>query len=173
MVRALPVIVIGAIALSLLEKVIPQMIYLLYAYPSGYLAGLFMGQKVFISAGGEVLISLATHFIRITDNCAGYGFFCLLYAIIVWYVFRFFSPARGRAFFASLLALPAVYIITIITNACRIISAHYINEVSLYVFPANFQAALHQGVGIALFLSVVMTICFFCERRCLNERSVD
>ena len=154
--------IVLAVGLTLLEKVIPQIIYLIYAYPAAFLASLFLGSHPILTESREILIPLLNHSIHVIPACSAYGFFCLLYAMIISHLFHRFRKQKVILF--SILAVPIVYGITIVTNGCLIICAYYVNEIGRHLLPSNFQAALHQGVGIILFLSVIMGMYLLLER---------
>ncbi len=154
---------LGFVALG---KIMPDFIYILYAFPSSYIASLFIGQHPILTETNEILIPASKHFIEIIPNCSGYGFFCLLYAIFVSYIFRLFP--KSKALIYAILIFPCAYVVSIITNGCRIICAYKANEAAKGLLPNNFQAGVHLGIGIALFLSVILVISLFFERRCSN-----
>ena len=157
-----------AMGLSMLEKVMPGGIYTGFAYPAAYIASFFYGTQPVV-VNGEILIAWNTGRIHVTPDCAGYGFFCLVWAM------TFMAGAgsilsRGIIFrFLSTAAL--AYTTAIFTNGMRIISAYKVHELSKDVFPSNFQSALHLGVGIAVFLPVLIVVFLIMERRGGYERS--
>ena len=155
-------IVVLAVGLTFVEKIIPQIIYLIYAYPAAFLASLFLGSHPILTETNRILIPLTSHSINVIPACSAYSFFCLLYAMVVSHLFHRFRKQKAVQF--SILVLPIVYGITIVTNGCRIICAYYVNEIGRHLLPSNFQAALHQGVGIILFLSVIMGMYLLLER---------
>ena len=110
----------------------------------------------------RILIPLTSHSINVIPACSAYSFFCLLYAMVASHLFHRFRKQKAVLF--SILVLPIVYGITIVTNGCRIICAYYVNEIGRHLLPSNFQAALHQGIGIILFLSVIMGMYLLLER---------
>lgn len=156
-----------AIGMSCLEKFIPDVIYMMFAYPAAHLASIFFGSKP-VLANSVIVIPMLNYSIEVIPACSAYGFFCLLYAMIVSYVFRKFKPRKACMF--SLAAAPLAYLITVTTNSCRIICAYHVHELGKIVLPANFQAALHQGVGIIMFLSVMMGVYLLLEKDSLYER---
>lgn len=154
--------IVLAVGLTTFEKIIPQIIYLIYAYPAAFLASLFLGSHPILTETGEILIPLAGHSINVIPACSAYGFFCLLYAMVVSHSFHRFNKKKAVLF--SILAVPIIFGITVLTNSSRIVSAYYVNEMGRILLPSNFQAALHQGVGIVLFLSVIMGMHLLLER---------
>ena len=158
----------------LLGKVAPESIYKAYAFPSGYIASFFLGSPPVVDARGELFIPLSGQFIHIIKSCSGFGFFCLFYAFVVSFFFRpLVYPAikkPGVRLVVIILALPLVYAITVFTNASRIICAYHAGRIGRLIFPANFQAALHQGVGIAVFLTVLILTAIFLERMVKYEQ---
>jgi len=156
------VTIVLAVGLTSLEKIVPQIIYLICAYPAAFLASLFLGSRPIVTDAKEILIPLAGHSIHVIPACSAYGFFCLLYAMIVSHLFHHVQTKKAVQF--SILAVPIVFGITVLTNSSRIVCAYYVNKMGKVLLPSNFQAALHQGVGIVLFLSVLMGMYLLLER---------
>lgn len=149
-------ILLIALFLDWLGKVFPEAVYWVFAYPAAFLASVFLGSHPVVHNSREVLIPLVDHAIHVVPSCSGYGFFCLLTALIVsslWY--RRDNPALVLY---SILAVPAAYAVTVVVNGFRIISAYQAHELSRVFLPANFQAAVHQGVGVVVFLTALMGV---------------
>jgi exosortase K len=160
-------ILLIAFALDFLGRTSPETVYLLFAYPAAFLASLFFGVHMVILNSQDIFIPLH-HPIHVIPACSAYSFFCLLVAMIVVDSCRFQKLPRMIASF--IVALPAAYIITIFINSLRIICAYYANEAAKVLLPSNFQSAMHQGVGIAVFLTTLMVVSVVLERKC-HERS--
>lgn len=156
------IVIITAVSLTSLEKVIPDVIYRLYAYPAALIASAFLGSGV-VFDNGEIFIPLSKYTIHVIPGCSAYGFSCLLSAIVAFYLLRVLKLRKALLFLLS--AVPLIYILTIITNGFRIICAYCLNRVSGYFLPENFRAALHQGVGIILFFSVILFVSYIFERK--------
>lgn len=154
--------IILALGLNLMEKVLPDAIYWLYAWPAAFLTSLFLGSHPLITGPQEITIPLARQSIHVIPSCSAYGFFCLLYAMSVVYLFRRFKPLKAAA--GAFLILPLVYGLTVFTNSCRIVCAYYVSMAGRVLWPSSFQAAAHLGVGVAVFLSVLMGVYLFLER---------
>ncbi len=149
-------IIFVAVGLSFLEKLSPNAIYSLFAYPAAYGASLFFGSHPVLNADGQIFIPLTHHAINVILACSGFGFFCLLSALIAVGMFQRLD--RRKRLWAVIWAMPFAYSIAILTNGCRIVCAERVNVIGKFLLPANFQPALHQGVGIILFLTVLMAV---------------
>ena len=156
------VIIVLAVGFSCLEGLNPGTVYALYAYPAAFLASLFLGSHPVWTLDKEIWIPLIKNSIHVTPSCSAFGFFCLLNAMVVVHLFYRFN--KQKAFLFTILAAPVVYGITIVTNGSRIICAYQANEIGKLLLPSNFQAALHLGVGITIFLSVLMAAHLWLER---------
>ena len=162
------IIIPFAIGLAAMEIIFPNSIYIIYAYPAAYIASLFMGVTPLLTDAGEIIIPMGHHFINVIPSCSGYGFSCLLYAICFLYILRI--KKNNQRVIYLILTIPLVYMITIITNGCRIIAAYYVNEFSKSLLPSNFQSAVHLGVGVTIFLSVLITLTLILDRRIFHDR---
>ncbi len=156
-------ILITATGLLWLEKIIPQQIYSFFAVPSAIVASFFAESPSFLEEGGKAIILFHNHLIRVTQDCSGYGFFCLLIAILISFGLRL--AKRHKIFKFYIFAIPCAYGITICANGLRIISAFYAQKIAGAFLPPIFQASLHQGIGIVIFLSTLFTISFLLERK--------
>lgn len=150
-----------ALSLDCLGKIIPEAVYWVFAYPAACLAALFFGVGPVIIDRSEILIPLMRHPIHVIPACSAYGFFCLLSALILSYSGRASGVLWGLRIAAAFFA---AYLITVGLNAVRIISAYQMHEVSLILLPQNFQAAVHQGVGVVIFLTGLLAVSFYLER---------
>lgn len=155
--------IILAVGMSSIEKLFPTTAYNLFAYPAGFLISLFFSTPLAWNANHELLIPLNQQTIHIVPSCSGYGFFCMLWAMCVWHLFRRFTVPK--AFLYSMLVVPAAYALTIISNSCRMVSAYQAHQITKILLPDNFQAAIHQGIGILLFLSIIMATHLYLERK--------
>ena len=161
-------IVLIALFLDCVGKVFPEVFYRIFAYPAAYLAAQFFGvQPVFIDRY-EILIPLMHHPIHVIPACSAYGFFCLLTALMLSYSWR--ASGAWKVLWSAAV-IPAAFLITIVLNAVRMVSAYQAHEIASIVFPKNFQAAVHQGIGISIFLTALLGISFLLERKCRHDRT--
>ncbi len=157
-----------ALIVASMEGMIADQIQYLYAYPSAYIASFFLGSSPILTEGREVLIPMSNQFINVTSRCSAFGFSCLLYAILIINLLKIVS--KNMILVGCVLAVPVTYLITIIVNGSRIICGYYFHIVGQMVLPLNFQAALHQGVGITIFLSTLILVTLIFERMNCRER---
>lgn len=165
-------IVVLAIALIVasFEEIIAGQVQILFVYPSAYIASFFLGSGPIMTVSNEVLIPMAGQFINVTSKCSAFGFACLLYAILM---INLMNHSQRRGWLqGGLLALPVTVILTILVNGCRIICAFYLHKMGQLLLPLNFQAAIHQGVGIAIFLTTLILVTLFFERINCRERKI-
>ena len=144
-----------AVCLSLVENWFPKFIYSTFGYPSGYLASLFLGKPLVFTDTGEVLIPLFSPPIHITHSCSGFGFFCILASAAIPIGYDCFR--RSNTLIVLLLPM-AVYLITLVTNASRIVCGYHVHCLSRWILPANFQPIIHQAVGVTVFISVLVLL---------------
>lgn len=135
----------------------------LYASPSAYVSSFFLGVTPVMTKDNDVLLPLPGQRIKVTSQCSAFGFFCLLSALLLMKMPTIWP--KKKILTGYVLALPLAYAITILANACRIICAYHIHQLGRMFLPDIFQAALHQGVGIAVFLSTLITVTLILERR--------
>ena len=160
-------ILITATGLVGLGRILSQQIYSFFAIPSAMVASFFAGSPFFLEEGGQAIIPFHTHLIRVTPDCSGYGFFCLLIAILISFGLRL--AKRHKIFKFYIFAIPCAYGITICANGLRIISAFYAQKIAGVFLPPIFHASLHQGIGIVIFLSILFTVSFLLERKFNDE----
>ena len=155
-------LLLAAVLAASLEGHLSKEIQHWYAYPSAVIACVFLGVSPVLTEANEVIIPLFPQAINVTSKCSAFGFFCLLYALLVINLMKVSPQKRKIDYFV--LALPLAYGITIFVNGCRVVCAYYVHRVGKLFLPENFQGALHLGVGIALFLSTLIAITFFFEK---------
>ena len=164
------IILAMALAVASLERMVAEQVQYILAYPSAYIASFFLGASPIMTEASEVLIPMSNQFINVTSKCSAFGFFCLLYAILTINVSKLVR--KDRIIWGFILALPVAYVITLMANGCRIICAYYSHIIGQMILPMNFQATLHQGVGIAIFLSTLVVISLTLERINCRERRI-
>lgn len=155
-------VILGALIVSGFEGAMAGAIQKLFAYPSACAASLFLGAAPLMTEGKEVFIPMADQMINVTSKCSAFGFFCLLSAVLLIKVLE--RLPKNRVLAGTLLAVPLAYGITLAANGVRIICAYYAFRIGQVVLPPNFQAALHQGVGITVFLSTLIAVTLILER---------
>lgn len=163
------VIIAIAVAVAGCEGVLAGQIQRLYAYPSAYVSSFFLGVTPLLTQDNEVLIPMPRQTINVTSTCSAFGFFCLLCAVLLINLPT--SLPKKYMVMGSVLVLPAAYVITILANAGRIIGAYYAHHLGRLFLPHNFQAALHQGVGIAVFLGTLIAVTLILERLALRGQN--
>lgn len=184
---------IAIIGLAVLLEILKQKVYWLFAYPAAWLAGIFWGIAPRISINGDVYLPLTMQGIQITQECCGLGFFTLVFGMWIYclgqskgivsvglLVFSIISERRKTSistfvplkFFKSvvqtsinnLMGLVIAFGITIVTNSLRIVSGFIAYRWTESLLPNNFQAVIHQAVGIITFLSILILCSIFFER---------
>lgn len=155
-------IIFTALVCSGLEGMIIGPVQQLFAYPSAYVSSVFLGVSPVFTEGREVLIPVSHQFINVTSKCSAFGFFCLLSAVLMIRMIP--SLQKQKILTALVLSLPPAYLITVAANGVRIICAYYTYRIGRLILPPNFQPALHQGVGIAVFLSTLIAVTLILER---------
>tara|TARA_Y100000031_G_C8056087_1_gene308419 strand:+ start:174 stop:710 length:537 start_codon:yes stop_codon:yes gene_type:complete len=151
------------------ERVVPSLIYRIFAYPAGGIVGFFLNAPTLTNSSNHLLIPTANKIIHITQSCSGFGFFCIVYSFLVFSTYK--STRLKSILTLSLLILPIAYILSIITNSFRIIAGYYADLIIVPQLAANFKASLHQGIGVFLFLTVLFLISLILKTRFGYERT--
>ncbi|MBF0388133.1 MAG: archaeosortase/exosortase family protein [Candidatus Omnitrophica bacterium] len=160
----------GAIALvlSLLGDHLADELYLFFALPAAWIAGLFFNVSPVIDEKGLIVIPFGHSSIQVTPDCSAYGFFCIVTAIFVVFYrdIKWRMPVIVKVGAVLLLA----YSITIITNGFRIVSGYKIHLIVARILPASAQGLAHLVVGITIFLTVILVVYLTLERKAAYDR---
>jgi exosortase K len=146
-----------------------SILYPVFALPAARFAGFFFNTVPVFNEKGLILIPFAHSSIQITPDCSGYSFFCVMTAIFVVFYrdIKWRMPVIGRV---GLLLLVA-YVITIITNGFRIVSAYKIHLIVSKNLPASARSLAHLVVGITIFLTVLLLVYLALERKVCYDRT--
>ncbi len=158
-----------AIILNWLGDFCGSILYPVFALPAARFAGFFFNTIPVFNEKGLILIPFAHSSIQITPDCSGYSFFCVMTAIFVVFYrdIKWRMPVIGRAALILLVA----YVITIITNGFRIVSAYKIHLIVSKNLPASAQSLAHLVVGITIFLTVLLLVYLALERKVCYDRT--
>ena len=158
-----------AVVLNWLGDFWGSILYPVFSLPAARFAGFFFNAVPIFDEKGLILIPFAHSSIQITPDCSGYSFFCLMTAIFVVFYrdIKWRMPIIGRVG----LILLAAYVITIITNGFRIVSAYKIHLIVSKNFPASAQDLAHLVVGITIFLTVLLFVYLALERKVCYDRT--
>ncbi len=161
--RASPAVVALAVSAGLahfLSKFEP-IFYSFFACPTAHLVGFFFGVDPRMNAENYYVLPLGAGLIQIVPACIGINFFALTVGVWLFYDYdrlSWFMPRR------LLLGLGMGYLLTILANSLRIISLFYVESWLKPVLPSLYMGALHQGVGISVFLSLLIGYSIILER---------
>ncbi len=158
-----------AIILNWLGDFYGSILYSVFALPAARFAGFFFNTIPVFNEKGVLLIPLARSSIQITPDCSGYSFFCLMTAIFVVFYrdIKWRMPVIERVG----LILFVAYVITIITNGFRIVSAYKIHLIVSKNLPVSAQGLTHLVVGITIFLTVLLLVYLALERKVCYDRT--
>lgn len=150
------------------HKEVSEWIHLLWGKPAAYIAGLFFGQAPSLVDGSWV-IPVAGTLVRVTRECDAFGFFSLIAAVSVVHVFRKHRAKTIMKWWAAAGVLVAAYSLTIVLNGVRIVGAYYAHAWAQALNLERFQAVLHLGVGVLVFLPVLCAIIIYWEKEFFYE----
>lgn len=160
---------IVAISLNLAGGFLGSILYPIFALPAARFAGFFFNTVPVFNGDRFVVIPLLHTSIQITRDCTGYSFFCLITAIFVFF-YRDIKWRMPLIWRVGLILLVS-YIITIITNGFRIVSAYKIHLIVSKNLPASAQGLAHLVVGITTFLTVLLFVYLALERKVCYDRT--
>ena len=146
----------AAILLNCIGNLCEKFFYPIFALPAARLAGFFFNSVPIFDDKGLIVIPLAASLIQVTPDCSGYGFFCLITAISV----VFYRDVEWRMALIGRVGLTLLmaYLITIITNGFRIVSAYKVHLITAKILPASAQNLAHFIVGITIFFTVLLIV---------------
>lgn len=158
-----------AVVLNWLGDFWGSILYPVFSLPAARFAGFFLNTVPIFDEKGLILIPLAHLPIQVTPDCSGYSFFCLMTAIFVVFYrdIKWRIPVIGRVG----LMLLAAYIITIIANGFRIVSAYKIHLIVSQNLSASAQGPAHLVVGLTIFLTVLLFVYLALERKVCYDRA--
>lgn len=123
--------------------------------PSGYIAAFFLGAPV--SFTGEVIEIGTKPLLTISVPCSGVKLFSILIGLGGGYW-------CGRKISRWLVLLPACYVITLFSNAARIVAGYHFRIITEGMLPDWLQEFAHMGVGGVWSLTVVALLVFLITR---------
>lgn len=98
--------------------------------------------------------------LEIAAQCSGFDFFTISATVLLW-----FAARRRAAIVCWLAILPLAYAVTISANCARIVALAWFAPFGKILLPANWQAAVHLGIGIGVFLPCLLLLTFLTERK--------
>lgn len=155
-------VILFAVLAAGMERFLYVPIQKYFSYPSALIASFFLGRSPVYAQAHEVFIPLSRQMINVTSKCSAFGFFCLLCAILIINIIKSF-PLK-KVFMGLFFVFPMAYGTTLLVNGCRIVSGYYASRIGKMILPGNFQGVIHMGVGITIFLSVLILITLIFER---------
>lgn len=136
--------------------------------PVVWLLQVLTGAKAIWTPGTGVL--LPEWGIVIDSSCAGVSFWALAFAVLhISFVRKNLYPAKGLRALPGALLLG--YVLTLPANTLRIYLSLFLREKVLLVFPDCSLAAIHQGTGIAVQVTLLSLLYLALHRRQTLSRS--
>ncbi len=124
--------------------------------PSGWLAALFLGAGSRVDQ--DVLRILVNPPLTVSPVCSGSGFFAFLCGMGG----AFYG---GRSLRRWLVLLPLSYLIALLANSARIVTAWHFHRLSGTRLPEWLQEYCHMGIGLLCFLSVTAVLLWWLAGR--------
>ncbi len=145
----------------------PGLAFQFFSRPAGNMAGYFLDASV-VPTPEAILLHHPAIDVAVTEACSGFDFFTLIVAL--WAGWNFYRSGWSRKSLRFALIIPfTAYGITFLGNVSRIVCAVQIRVVSLEIVPPSYQASIHQSIGVAVFLTVLiifwLTLTKFYERK--------
>jgi len=130
--------------------------------PAAVAAGFLGLSSQATEAGGSILRAPGLE-VRVGESCSGMSFFLLMSGLLAWSILR--RKQSTRTWLGLVLVIPAAFAITLLANAIRIILAVYAHHVTAATLGSAYQHATHLGVGILVFLPILLLTSFLLEKR--------
>jgi exosortase/archaeosortase family protein len=149
---------------------VAEWIHLILGQPAAYVAGFLLGSPPSLIDGNWV-ITVAGTLVRVTRECDAFGFFSLIASISIVHVLGR-SPARTAwqwAMAAGVLA--GAFFLTIFLNGIRIMGAYYVHAWAQALDLERYQAVLHLGIGVMIFLPALIAVLIYWERDLFYEKA--
>lgn len=154
--RELIIMVFVYALLAFVFYLLPSLELLLFVQPTGMISAFFSGGVITHHSDWSWSFIIQGLFIQVDQTCSGTNFFCLMTA------FFLSRPFKNSRQFLILLFL--AYPLTIFANICRVLGTTHLHLVIAPFLPARFYSGLHLGLGIMIFLTVLLISSFTCNR---------
>ncbi len=161
--------IVALFILRVLDNIAGTALYPLFAFPSSKAAALFYKASLSMQ-NGVYCISDALLVLHITRQCSAFSFFSILFSLLLYESFRF---ERRRKCMSLLSALPLSYVLTICSNAVRIILWRAVYPFIVAFLPAKLFALAHQFTGIIVFLPLLCGVYYFAEKGLPDETKME
>jgi len=153
-------------AAQAVAAVVPTLRDAWFARPTAWLAGFHFGADGVALPDGFLLSRPGHEPLLVTTACSGYDFFSLLVAMAVLAL----GARPGRAGLRRWLgSLVAVYVVSIVSNAARVVAVAHVDLFAAAMLPSLLAHAIHRAAGMAVFLPVMMFVYILIERGTLHE----
>lgn len=152
--------------INTIGKVYPESVNSLFLVPSGILSSVYCMSPM-TEEGGFNVIHTSLGAVRLIDSCSGFSFFVIAFSMIFYLRYKKLSFAE-TVFSQILLALP-VWIICIVVNSIRIVSALYASSLADKYLNDSFHSIVHMSAGMMIFIPALLLIYKFNGRNS-NEK---
>ncbi len=146
--------------LHLVEKFLPQLRLEGFCRPAAILTGWFLNLPV-VDGNDRFILTHPGLELQILPGCSGFDFFTLLAA---FWCAHWMKTGR-RSFPAVVGLLTLAYMATVLTNACRLICGFYARLLRPDFIPSSLNNAIHNILGIAIFLTVIIVSNIWLQRK--------
>lgn len=152
--------------LNTVGKIYPDLVEKLFLVPSGILSSVYCMSPL-TEEGGFNVINTSIGSVRLVESCSGFSFFVIAFSMIFYLRYKKLSFAE-TVFSQILLSLP-VWIICIVVNSIRIVSALYASSLADKYLNDSFHSIVHMSAGMMIFIPALLLIYKFNGRNS-NEK---
>jgi exosortase K len=149
-------------ALHAAAALVPGLVATAFCRPAAWLASCYFGAPVLFDADGAVLVRPQGD-VMIHAACSGFQFFALLSALAVFALLDGGPSRRRRLALAA--SVPAAYLVTLAANGCRIVAVVAGSTLTDGLLPQDVLNSLHTGIGVAVFLPVLVAAYYALSRK--------
>tara|TARA_R110000850_G_scaffold30618_11_gene84105 strand:+ start:1760 stop:2317 length:558 start_codon:yes stop_codon:yes gene_type:complete len=147
---------IGIVLFLILQSIphfVPSLQIKLFSEPAARAAAIFLGTPLSIEPDAITLAHRSIE-VAVTEACSGFDFFCLLTSLLIG--LTFFKSEPKMALKRACLIPAVVYVLTLLGNTSRIVSAVQFRSATFGNIPASFDGIIHQSIGVAVFVTVLV-----------------
>jgi exosortase/archaeosortase family protein len=156
--------VIAAAAATVLSPgtMFPEVIHILFVYPSAVIASVFSGAALVTEGSDPVLIHrLIT--VQVVPECSGYSFWTILFSLTLWQAIKPVNAKSCR--FIIPVLLPVSWAVAVFANGLRISAAIQVTVISHALLPKSFAAGIHEWTGFLVFFPILCGSYFLMQKR--------
>ncbi|MBP8082666.1 MAG: hypothetical protein KAZ87_05625 [Spirochaetes bacterium] len=152
--------------LNTVGKIYPDLVEKLFLVPSGILSSLYFMSPL-TEEGGFKIFHTSIGSVRLVESCSGFSFFIIAFSMIFY--LRLKKLSFTETIFSQILLTLPIWIICVVINSIRIVSALYASSIADRYLNESFHSIVHMSAGMMIFIPALMLI-YKIQGRVSNEK---